>query len=72
MDLLDKSITLELMFNSRMSCQDLAKRCNSSRGVVRKRIKSLAEIGVIEHFTLWYSLAMVDAYFVLGHIKIKK
>ena len=72
MDLLDKSIILELMHNCRVSCQDLAKRCNSSRGVVRKRIKALEEIGVIEHFALWYSFAMVDAYFVLGHIKIKK
>lgn len=72
MDLLDKSIILELMFNSRMSCQDIAEKYNSSRGVVRKRIRRLQEIGVIEHFTAWYSFAMIDANFVFGHIITEK
>ncbi len=68
MDLLDKSIILELMYNSRASCQDLAERFSSSRGVVRKRIERLQDIGVIEHFTAWYSLAMIEANLVLSHI----
>ena len=72
MDLLDKSIVIELMFNSRISCQDIAEKYNSSRGIVRKRIKKLQEIGVIEHFTAWYSFAMVDANYVFGHISLDK
>ncbi len=68
MDLLDKSIILELMYNSRASCQNLAEKFSSSRGVVRKRIERLQDIGVIEHFTAWYSLAMIEANLVLSHI----
>jgi len=71
MDLLDKSIILELMTNSRVSCQELAKKYNSTRGVVRKRVNKLKERGVILEYSAWYSLAMVDAEFVFGHVKIK-
>jgi len=71
MDLLDKSIILELMTNSRVSCQELAKKYNSTRGVVRKRVNKLEEKGVILEYSAWYSLAMVDAEFVFGHVKIK-
>jgi len=70
MDLLDKSIILELMTNSRISCQEIAEKYNSTRGVVRKRINKLAESGVIHEFSTWYSLAMIDAEFVFGHVKV--
>jgi DNA-binding Lrp family transcriptional regulator len=70
MDLLDKSIILELMTNSRVSCQELAKRFNSTRGVVRKRINKLEQMGVIFEYSAWYHLAMVDAEFVFGHVRI--
>lgn len=72
MDLLDKSIVLELMTNSRVSCQELAEKYNSTRGVVRKRIKRLEEMGVIQEYSAWYSLAMVDAEFVFGHVRVNQ
>ena len=72
MDLLDKSIVMELMTNSRVSCQELAERYNSTRGVVRKRIKKLEKRGVIREYSLWYSLAMTDAEFVFGHIRVNQ
>lgn len=72
MDLLDKSIILELMTNSRVSCQELAEKYNSTRGVVRKRINKLKEKGVIYEYSAWYSLAMVDAEFVFGHVKVNQ
>ncbi len=72
MDLLDKSIILEQMNNSRISCQELAKKYNSTRGVVLKRINKLEEKGVIMEYSAWYSLAMVDAEFVFGHVKINQ
>lgn len=71
MDLLDKSIILELMFNCRMSSQELADKYNSTRSVVRKRIKKLKEIGVIQKFSMWYSFEMIDGYFVFCHIRLK-
>ncbi|MHA2079477.1 MAG: winged helix-turn-helix transcriptional regulator [Candidatus Thorarchaeota archaeon] len=70
MDILDKSIIMELMTNSRVSCQELAEKYNSSRGVVRKRINKLVEKKIIQHYSAWYHLAMVDAEFVFGHVKI--
>jgi len=72
MDLLDKSIILELMTNSRISCQELAEKYNSTRGVVRKRINKLEEKGVIQEYSAWYSLAMVDAEFVFGHVRVQE
>ncbi|MHA2312471.1 MAG: winged helix-turn-helix transcriptional regulator [Candidatus Thorarchaeota archaeon] len=72
MDLLDKSIILELMTDSRVSCQELADRYGSSRGVVRKRINKLQERGVIQQYTAWYSLAMMEATFVLGHVRLSQ
>lgn len=68
MDLLDKSIILELMSNSRVSCQELAQRYESTRGVVRKRIKKLEHTGVIQEYSAWHNPAMVDAEFVMGHV----
>ncbi|MFW9975602.1 MAG: winged helix-turn-helix transcriptional regulator [Candidatus Thorarchaeota archaeon] len=70
MDLLDKSIIFELMKNSRISCEEIAGKHNSTRGVVRKRINKLVERGIIHEFSAWYSLAMIDAEFVFGHVKI--
>jgi DNA-binding Lrp family transcriptional regulator len=58
------------MYNCRISCRELAEKYNSSRGVVRKRIKKLVNLGVIEHFTVWYSPAMIDANDVFGHIRL--
>jgi DNA-binding Lrp family transcriptional regulator len=72
MDLLDKSIILELMTNSRVSCQELAEKSNSTRGVVRKRINKLKEKGVIYEYSTWYSLAMIDAQFVFGHVTVNQ
>ena len=72
MDLLDKSIILELMKNSRISCQELAEKFGSTRGVVRKRIKKLEEKGIIYEYSTWYSLAMVDAEFVFGQVKVSQ
>ncbi len=72
MDILDKSIILELMSDSRVSCQQLADKYGSSRGVVRKRINKLKESGVIQHYSAWYSLAMIDAVFVLGHVRLSQ
>ncbi|MFW9794229.1 MAG: winged helix-turn-helix transcriptional regulator [Candidatus Thorarchaeota archaeon] len=72
MDVLDKSIVLELMNNSRISCQEIAGKYNSTRGVVRKRIKKLEESGVIMEYSAWYSLAMVNAEFVFGHVKVNQ
>ncbi|MFW9908397.1 MAG: winged helix-turn-helix transcriptional regulator [Candidatus Thorarchaeota archaeon] len=70
MDLLDKSIILELMTNSRISCQEIAEKYNSRRGVVRKRISKLEERSVIQEYSAWYSLAMVDAEYVFGHVRV--
>lgn len=72
MDLLDKSIILELMTNSRVSCQELAEKYNSTRGVVRKRINRLKDKGVIYEYSAWYSLAMINAEFVFGHVKVSQ
>ena len=72
MDLLDKSIILELMSNSRVSCQELADRYGSTRGVVRKRIKRLENSGVIQKYSALYSPAMIDAEFVVGHVRISR
>ena len=60
-DQIDKGIFYALDANCRISYEDLARRFNLSANAIKKRVMKLQELGVIKRFTVWLSLAMINA-----------
>ncbi|MFX0078197.1 MAG: winged helix-turn-helix transcriptional regulator [Candidatus Hermodarchaeota archaeon] len=69
MDLVDKSILLELSANCRISYQSLANKLDLTVNAIKKRIAKLTETGVIQRYCVYLSLAMLDAEILLAIIK---
>ncbi|MFX1576950.1 MAG: winged helix-turn-helix transcriptional regulator [Promethearchaeota archaeon] len=61
MDEIDKGILLELADNCRISYQDLATQLGITVNAIKKRFDKLVESGVICGFTIYPSLAMLEA-----------
>lgn len=61
MDWLDKAIVLELHGNARVSHQDLARKYDLSFNAIKKRVKTLEEVGAIQEYTVELSLNMLGA-----------
>ncbi|MFX1475214.1 MAG: winged helix-turn-helix transcriptional regulator [Promethearchaeota archaeon] len=66
MDLIDKRIILELNTNCRMSYQTLANKLGLTVNAIKKRLDRLIESGVILRFSIYLSLAMLDAEIALA------
>ena len=60
-DQIDKGIFYALDANCRISYEALARRFNLSANAIKKRVMKLQELGVIKRFTVWLSLAMINA-----------
>ena len=60
-DWLDKAIVLELHGNARVSHQDLARKYDLSFNAIKKRVKTLEEVGAIQEYTVELSLNMLGA-----------
>ncbi len=60
-DQVDKAILLALNSNCRTSYQSLAKKLDLTVNAIKKRINKLLELGVIQRFYVYLSLAMLDA-----------
>jgi Lrp/AsnC family leucine-responsive transcriptional regulator len=60
-DQIDKGIFYAMDANCRISYEALARRFDLSANAIKKRVMKLQEIGIIKRFTVWLSLAMLDA-----------
>ena len=60
-DQIDKGIFYALDANCRISYEALARRFSLSANAIKKRVMKLQELGVIKRFTVWLSLAMINA-----------
>jgi DNA-binding Lrp family transcriptional regulator len=71
LDLIDKRIIVELVYNSRLSYQTLARHFELTSKAVRNRVNKLIEIGVIQKFVLALNRTAcggdAETKFVLGH-----
>ncbi|MFX1238994.1 MAG: Lrp/AsnC family transcriptional regulator [Promethearchaeota archaeon] len=56
MDVIDLKILEELKENSRISFNDISERVGKTEATVRRRVKKLCEDGVIQKFTIDYSI----------------
>ncbi|MFX1509219.1 MAG: winged helix-turn-helix transcriptional regulator [Promethearchaeota archaeon] len=70
MDIVDKSILLELATNCRVTYQTIATRLDLTVNAVKKRILKLEEEGVIQRYYVYLSLAMMDAEWFLARITL--
>jgi DNA-binding Lrp family transcriptional regulator len=61
LDPFDKKILWELHHNCRISYQNLSRKLGISANAVKKRVKKLSDIGVIDSFTVILSPAMIGA-----------
>lgn len=72
LDFIDKRIIVELVYNSRLSYQTLARHFGLTTKTVRKRVTKLIERGVIQKFSLVLNRTAMgedsETKFVLGHI----
>lgn len=72
LDLIDKRLIVELVYNSRLSYQTLARHFGLTAKAVRKRVAKLIEIGVIQKFVLALNRTAcggdAETKFVLGHL----
>ncbi len=71
MDMVDKSILLELATDCRVSYQTMATRLGLSVNAVKKRILKLQDIGVIQRFYVYLSLAMMEAEWFLARLTLR-
>ena len=55
MDIVDLKILELLKENSRMSFNDISESVGKTEATVRRRVKKLAEQGVIKRFTIEYT-----------------
>lgn len=69
--MVDKSILLELATNCRVSYQTIATRLELSVNAVKKRISKLQEVGIIQRYYIYFSLAMMDAEWLLSRITLE-
>ncbi len=71
LDLVDKSILLELATNCRVTYQTIATRLNLTVNAVKKRVLKLQEDGIIQRYYIYLSLAMMDAEWLLARITLE-
>jgi DNA-binding Lrp family transcriptional regulator len=70
LDIIDKSILLELATNCRVTYQIIANRLDLTVNAVKKRILKMQEDGVIQRYYVYLSLAMMGAEWLLGRLSL--
>ncbi|MHA2160323.1 MAG: winged helix-turn-helix transcriptional regulator [Candidatus Thorarchaeota archaeon] len=66
MDLVDKTITIEISTNCRISYESLSKKTGLSANAVKNRVAALLESGTISRFAVSLSSAMINAEFFMA------
>lgn len=66
--MVDKQILLELGTNCRTSYQAIANKLSLSVNAIKKRVIKLVELGVIQRYYIYLSLAMMDAEWLLARL----
>jgi Lrp/AsnC family leucine-responsive transcriptional regulator len=69
LDLIDKGILSDLLDNCRITYEDLSRKHGISANAVKKRVLKLEESGVIDHYSIRLSLAMLDAQYLFGLLR---
>ncbi|MFW9787731.1 MAG: Lrp/AsnC family transcriptional regulator [Candidatus Thorarchaeota archaeon] len=61
MDLIDKTIMIEIATNCRISYRDLSRKIGLSSNAVKNRVQALLDSGAISRFAISLSAAMINA-----------
>ncbi len=66
LDLIDKGILADLVQNCRITYEEMSRKHGISANAVKKRVQKLESSGVIDHYAVRLSLAMIDAQYLFG------
>lgn len=66
MDLVDKTIMIEIASNCRISYENLSKRTGLSANAVKNRVTALLESGTISRFAVSLNAAMINASYFMA------
>jgi len=66
LDIVDKTIMVEIASNCRISYESLSRKTGLSANAVKNRVNALLESGTISRFSISLTAAMIDAEFFLA------
>jgi DNA-binding Lrp family transcriptional regulator len=66
LDLIDKGILSDLVQNCRITYEEMSRKHGISANAVKKRVQKLEKSGVIDHYAVRLTLAMLDAQYLFG------
>ncbi len=68
MDLIDKTIMIEISSNCRVSYESLSKKTGLSANAIKNRVTALLESGAISRFAISLNAAMINAEYFIAQV----